>query len=231
MKPEFLKRHDFFPTPVWQFQFPEFEKHHKDLAKYVAQDEHYFVDREMNGMHVTDGNLHDKELHPQLSVVTDFFTSCFENVMDQMGYEKDIGITAMWATRHKKGGHHHEHIHTNTFLAGVLYLFDSDGNANGTAFKNHNSNLYQIVPRLKKGAHQFLTTQQQMPFVAGTAIIFPSWATHVAMPSPSRFRMIIGANCMPVGRTNSDHYNQYVYQEPEKFLTLEENIKAGYIKG
>jgi uncharacterized protein (TIGR02466 family) len=233
MEAKFLNRFDYFPTPVWRFEMPEFEKHHKELAKYVARDEHYFVEREMNGMHITEGNLHDKELHPELSIVTDFFTSCFENVMDQMGYEKEIGITSMWATRHKQGGNHHEHVHHNTFLAGVLYLFDMDGNANGTAFKNHNGNLYQIVPRLKKGARQFLTTQEQVPFVAGTAIIFPSWANHVALPSPSKYRMIIGANCMPVGRTNSDHYHQYVFPKPEDFgyLTLEEDIKAGYIKG
>lgn len=233
MQVEFLKRHDFFPTPVWKYQFPEFEKHHQQLAKYIANDKLYFTDRETNGMHITDTNLNDTKLHPEMSVVNDFFTSCFEDVMDRLGYEKDIGITSMWATRHKQGGHHHEHIHQNTFLAGVLYLFDMDGTANGTSFVNTNSNLFQIVPRMKKGTEPFFTTHAQMPFVPGTAIIFPGWARHVAMPSPSRYRMIVGANCMPIGRTNSDHYHQYVFPDPKEYgiLNLEDDIKAGYIKG
>jgi hypothetical protein len=233
MNNNFLDRHDFFPTPVWRYQFPDFQKKQKELTTYLAQNKNFFVERERNGLQITDGNLNDKTLHPQLSEVTEFFTSCFEDVMDKCGYEKDIGITSMWATRHKQGGSHHEHVHANTFLAGVLYLFDIDGNANGTAFKNHNANLFQIVPRIKKGARQFFSIQEQIPFVPGTAIIFPSWANHVALPSPSTYRMIIGANCMPVGRTNSDHYDQYVYPKPEEYgyLTLEEHIKAGYIKG
>jgi hypothetical protein len=153
--------------------------------------------------------------------------------MDRLGYEKDIGITSMWATRQKQGGSHHEHIHTNTFLAGVLYLFDMDGNANGTAFRNHNANLYTIVPRVKKGAKQFFTNQEQIPFEVGTLIVFPAWALHTALPSPTKYRMVLGANCMPIGRTNSDHFNQYVFPDPKEFgfLTLDEHIKSGYNKG
>lgn len=232
MKPTFLERLDFFPTPVWRYEFPDFYSKQEVLTRYLARDEMFFTEREQNGLQVTDGNLHDKTIHPDLAEITDFFTLCFEDVMVRMGFEKDIGLTTMWATRQKQGGFHHEHIHANTFLAGVLYLYDIDGNAHGTVFKNNNAGLHQIVPRANRALPQVLKHQEVMPFVPGTAIIFPGWALHQAVPTNSRYRMIVGANCMPIGRTNSDHYNQYVFPNPQDFgfLPLEEHIKSGYGK-
>ena len=227
MTPRLIERRDLFPTPVWRYEFPNFEEKQIDLVKYLGQDQMWFKDQEMNGLQVTEGNLHDKELHPALSPITDFFQACFEDVLDRLGYEKNVGLTTIWATRQKQQGFHFEHIHANTLLAGVLYMYDIDGNAQGTVIKNHNAGLYQIIPRVKKGSTEFFRSEEQMPFVPGTAIIFPGWALHSAVPNNSRYRMIVGANCMPIGRTNFDHYNQYVFPDPNDFgyLPLEEDLK------
>ena len=223
-----ITRYDLFPSPIWHFEYPTFERDRHDLVQHLMRDDLYFTDRERNGLQITEGNLHT---HDEILVpVRDFIQESFENVMDMMGYDTKCGMTTMWATRHRRGGFHHEHIHRNTFLAGVFYLFDDDGNAPGTVFRNHSSNLYQIHPRLKPNAPEFLAKVAEVPFVPGTLIVFPAWMNHFTSPSESKVRIIIGANSMPIGKPNADHYHQYDFPDPADigFMTLDEHIKNGY---
>jgi hypothetical protein len=223
-------RYDLFPTPVWHFQMPNWSDIEEDIVTYLMKDEIYFTQFERNGVQTTDGDLHIK--HEKLDPIRDFFQESFEEVMDIMGYDKHSGLTTMWATRTRAGGSHHEHIHRNTFLAGVFYAFDSDGIAQGTGFKNPNSNLFQLSPRAKPESKEFLSSAKVLPFVPGTCIIFPAWAVHNTYPSESRCRIIIGANSMPIGRPNTDHYHQYDFPDPADigFMNLEEHIQDGYKK-
>lgn len=229
---ELINRIDMFPTPVWRYRFTEFEKHKKELIDFFTQDKLYFIDREQNGLQTTDGNLHRIDVPLSVEALKKAFKECFEDVMIRMGYEKNIGITSMWATRQRQGGYHHQHIHRNCFLAGVLYLFDNDGEAEGTRFINSNNNLYQINPPVLKGEQEFLKAQYQIPFVPGTFAIFPGWANHLAPPTNSSYRVIIGCNSMPVGKANTDHYDQYEFPNPDSMIyyPLDEHLKNGYNK-
>ena len=226
-----IARYDLFPSPVWTFRYPNFETEQYDIINYLMRDELYFMDREKNGLLSTEGNLHIN--HEFLIPVRDFIQNSFEQVMEIMGYDSKCGITSMKAARHRQGGFHHEHIHRNTFLAAVFYVFDDNGGAPGTIFRNHNSNLYQIDPRRKKGSREFLTATAEMQFKPGNLIVFPSWMNHFTPPSRSKNRVIISANAMPIGKPNSDHYHQYDFPDPADigFMTLEEHIKEGYGKG
>ena len=230
MEPRFINRIDLFPTPVWCFQFPDFESKKDSILSYVNRDEMYFTQAEYNGLQISEGNLHDKSLHPALSDVTDFFQSCFEDVMNKCGYEKDVGLTSMWSTKHREKGFHHSHIHANTYLAGVLYLYDSDGRAGGTVFQNPGAGAYVLEPRVNHSLPRFFKAEEQMPFIPGMALIFPSWALHTTPQNESSCRIVIAANCMPVGRSNSDHFHQYVFPKPSDFgyLPLKEHIESGY---
>jgi hypothetical protein len=225
-----ITRHDLFSSPIWQFKYPNFEQEQYDIINYLMRDELYFTDRERNGLQISEGDLHinDEFLVP----VRNFIQSSFEQVMDMAGYEPNCGITSMWATRHRQGGFHHEHSHRNSFLAAVFYVFDDRGGAPGTIFKNDNSNLYQIQPRIKKGSAEFFVSKKEIPFTPGTLIVFPSWMSHYTVPSKSMIRVVLSANCMPIGRTNSDHYDQYEYPNPADigYVNLEKHIKAGYGK-
>lgn len=225
---EFIDRIDLFPTPIFRYGFKNIEHHYESIVKFLTNDDIYFADKERNGVQTTDGNLFTyKEMNP----VTNLFTECFSDTLDQLGYEREHGITSMWATRHRQGGYHHQHIHRNTFLAAVLYLVDVDNKANGTTF--HNSvNALQIQPRINKSKEELIKTVEQVPFIKGTVIVFPSWVQHSTLPSASRYRIMVAANMMPIGRTNADHYDQYYYHDPAEkgYLNLEEHINAGYGK-
>jgi hypothetical protein len=226
---EYIDRFDLFPTPVLRYGFKDIELHHENLVKYLARDDLYFKDKERNGVQTTDGDLFN---HKEMEPVYNLFTECFNDAMDKLGYEKDHGIISMWATRQRDGGFHHQHIHKNTFLAAVLYLFDIDGTASGTTFHNLNRNLHQIDPRHKKDADRFFKDSENVPFINGTVLVFPGWASHSTIPSPSRYRIMVAANMMPIGRTTSDHYDQYYYHDPKEkgYLNLVDHIKEGYSK-
>ena len=223
-----IRRYDLFPTPVWHFEMHNWLEIEHDVVSYLMRDEMYFVQHEKNGVQTSEGDLHLR--HDTLNPIRDFFQQSFEEVMDLMGYDKKCGLTTMWATRTRAGGVHHEHIHANTFLAGVFYAFDSDNTAYGTAFKNPQSNLYQLSPRAKPDSKEFLTSGRIMPFIPGTCVIFPSWAVHHTYPNQSRCRIILGANSMPIGKPNTDHYHQYDFPDPADigYMNLEEHLAEGY---
>lgn len=229
---EYAGRMDLFPTPVWRYKLTEFDKIEEPLVRYLAQDSLYFTDRERNGVQTTEGDLHKDPEHIILKPIRDFFQVCFEDVMDKMGYEKSCGITGMWATRQKQGGYHHKHMHRNCFLVGVFFMFDIDNNAQGTNLFNVNSSLHMIQPRMQKGKQEFLNEQEVLTFEKGSCIIFPGWVPHSTLPSPSKYRIIIGANSMPIGKANSDHYDQYEFPDPAdmKYFKLSDHLKNGYSK-
>lgn len=224
-----IARYDLFPTPVWQFQMSNWNEIETEMVDYLKRDELYFTRLERNGIHTSDGDLHIR--HEKLKPIRDFFQSSFESVMDILGYDRQCGLTTMWASRTRSGGWHHEHIHRNTFLAGVFYAHDSDGIASGTVFKNSQTNLFQLCPRSKQGATEYLMHSATLPFEVGTCIIFPAWALHHTHPNESKCRIILGANSMPIGKANKDHYNQYEFHDPaDTYLSLEDHIRDGYGK-
>lgn len=227
---QYVERMDYFPTPVWKFNYEGFDDVKQQYIDYLTRNDLYLAPYERNGVQVTEGDLHMPGRHDPLVPLRDFMLGCVEQAMDKMGYEKDCGITNMWATRQRAGGMHHEHIHKNAFLVAVFYLFDIDGNATGTTFKSPLLTMQQLQPRIKKGSRELLSHIEVAPFVPGTCLVFPSWALHGTLPSPSRYRIMVGINTMPIGKTNGDHYNQYEFPDPKdmQYLTLDEHKKIGY---
>ena len=226
---EYFDKFELFPTPVFRYGFNDIEQHYTGIIDHLVKDELYFTERERNGIQTTDGDLFK---HKELEPITKLFNECFSDALNKLGYEQGHGITSMWATRHRQGGFHHQHSHKNAFLAAVLYLLDADQVGSGTTFHNMNSNLYQIQPRVSKEKEEYFKASETIPFIQGTVLVFPSFLPHSTLPSPSRYRVIVAANMMPIGRTNADHYDQYYYPDPkvEGYLNLEEHIKAGYGK-
>lgn len=198
-----------FYTPIWQFKYPDFKEDYEFLITYFTNDEIYLQERERNYLQITRANLHRD---PRLAKLKDFYIECAKVAMTEMGYIDDVQITSMWATRQAKGGHHHEHIHNNTFIVGLLYLLNVDNGGPGTTFVNSSANLYQMLPtgnsKPKMFKKDFETT-----FVPGDFHIFPGWLSHYTKISQSPYRIVVPANFMPVGKTNDDHFDRFNYKE------------------
>ena len=203
--------HKLFYTPVWRYEYPYFGEDFDDLAEYFTHDDMYLSEREQNGLQITKADLH-KDL--KLERLKSWIQDCCESTMIQMGLKPDCGFTSMWATRQRAGGFHHMHSHANSFLGGVMYLFDSDNCASGTVFENTDHSKYVICPAELEDGSPMLGYSEHLPFVAGTMLIFPAWAAHKTIPTESRYRVILGFNSMPVGMTNADHFDRYNYPDP-----------------
>ena len=199
-----------FFTPVWVYQYPDFVNDHEFLVRYLSQDDLYLVDRERNGLQTTKSNLHKD---PKIQRLTDFVIESAKSSMEDMGYLPSCGITSMWATRQRKGGFHHMHSHANSFLGGTFYLFDS-GDASGTTFANMDFNKYVIQPAEDSTKEKMLKSVYDIPFRMGSLILFPAWATHLTNPTESDYRLVVAMNIMPIGKTNTDHYDRYNYSNP-----------------
>jgi hypothetical protein len=181
---------------------PNWDEIKSGIVTYLMRDDAYNGAVERKGILTSDADIHISQniLFP----IRNFILQSHEEVMDIMGYDSKCRLTTMWASRTRLGGYHEEHIHRNTFLASVFYVYDSDNIASGTVFKNTQTNLFQITPRIKKNSQELLKKSETLAFEAGTCMIFPGWTTHQTNPSESDCRIIIGANSMPIGKTNID---------------------------
>lgn len=213
-----VELHKLFYTPVWRFHYPDFVNDQEKFVRYLAQDNLYLAEREKNGLQITRANLHKDSA---LKRLTEFIHSCSKYAMDDMGYSDSCGITSMWATRQKAKGFHHMHRHANSFLGGSFHMFDVDGNASGTVFPNLGAEKYVMQPAISGKNDLMLKSQQELPFVPGTLVMFPAWATHQTSPTDCQYRIIVGVNVMPIGKTNFDHFDRYNFPNTEDMQLME----------
>jgi hypothetical protein len=121
-----------------------------------------------------------------------------------------------------------DNLRTTTHWANRTKLFSKMPRTYGGPIPN----VKQINPPVLKGEQEFLKAQYQIPFEAGTFALFPGWAQHLAPPTNSSYRVIVGCNAMPVGKANTDHYDQYEFSNPDDmvYYSLDEHLKNGYNK-
>lgn len=211
MQSELVREAFIFPTPIFIYRFKEFEKYREEMYRYFENDQIWLGNEVRNNLIATRANLHKE---PCLAPFIQFVHESLQDAMARLGYMRDIGITSTWATKQLKGGHHHHHVHRNSFLSAVFYLRDDSGNAYGTTFHDPNLPFRQIDPPADKAKEQFYRASITSEFLPGILNIFPSWAAHSTHLSNSENRIVIAVNAMPIGKTNTDHYDRYNFSDP-----------------
>lgn len=206
-----VKEVNLFPTPVWVYRFTDFDKHKADMYRYFEQPEIWLENEKRNNLVATRANLHKEAL---LSPFISFVQKSLEDVMGRLGYQQSVGITSMWGTKHYKGGFHHFHTHRNSFLGAVFYMRDDSGKSFGTTFHNMNNAMYQIQPAFDSTKAQYFKSSETAPFDIGSLLVFPAWVPHSTHPCEGDERVVVAVNAMPIGMTNSDHYDRYNYSDP-----------------
>jgi len=210
--------HKLFYTPIWEFEYPDFKNDQELIVKYLAQDSLYLEAREYSGLQITNPNLHK---HQAIHKLTEFIVESAKYVMADMGYKDKCGITSMWATRQGVGASHHNHVHCNSFLGCSFYAFDIDNSAGGTVFNNSAFEKYVIQPPVNHNKEPMLVKEKAFDFKPGTLLVFPSWASHFTKPNKSQYRIIVGANIMPIGKTNADHFDRYNFASIDNMELME----------
>lgn len=203
---------ELFGIPLYK---KKYEYHNVDkelMMKYLENEEIYSKNTFRDTLKLSHPNIHKEVL---FAPFVDFVKESLTQAFIDLGYEPSFEITAMWGTRHIKGGFHHRHTHGNAFLAGVYY-FDGPDSATGTNFYNPVHYHRIMIPARIPGKPQKFKGGVTIPWEEGNLIIFPAWLMHdTNYNSDDKYRTILSFNCMPVGKTTYDTFDRYNYQSIE----------------
>ena len=117
--------------------------------------------------------------------LTDWVNSCLEEIRLDFNYICDsLKITQSWANRSSYGQYHHDHIHPNSMLSGIIYLTKSSA---PTLFGFENEwyfmTRYEKHPNLKLSFDIGKSALMgQYDCTPGDMIIFPSSFRHSTLP-------------------------------------------------
>jgi len=231
-----MKEIDVFKIPVYEFNFSNHEKYKNTWSKYIQDTEYYTSTPTLK---FTEPTIHKNEIFYPLA---DFFTESLKQVLGQIGMNFEIGITSMWGTHQTNGGNHSSHTHGNNMFVGVYYLKADVIENTGTVLENVFADLNPFrLDRLghssfernevgSKDYSSFYHTRHNIPFVEGKLVIFPAWLRHHTSPHHGEVRQIVAFNAMPIGRSMTDPYDRYYYQDFTNELMHGDKGYEKYIK-
>jgi len=111
----------------------------------------------------------------QLKKIKDFCKESVDLFAKQVWQSSDnLMITQSWANRNPKGSIHHEHLHPNSIISGVMY-FRLDKHLPPIMFSK---TQFEML-KLNYEKYNSLNSQTfYLPAVAGELILFPSYLRH-----------------------------------------------------
>jgi uncharacterized protein (TIGR02466 family) len=179
-------RQDWFPTPIWHFQYEDFQGLNKRLLKHILQaqesDPKGISVSNILGWHSQD-NFHKKA---EFKEFTDIACNLVLKITQELMWDLDRVepiVNNCWATINNKHAFNSLHHHPNSILSGVYYV----------RVPKNSGNLYFYDPR--SGGQILMPPYRQMtPWTIGKIIytpiegmfaIFPSWLWHGVEPNCS----------------------------------------------
>jgi uncharacterized protein (TIGR02466 family) len=206
-----MEQINLFSVPLYKFKFAEHELHKPKMMEYLNNEDVY-KDNSRGHLDFSSPNLHKL---PEFEEFTKFSQDSLNEAMTALGYIPSIQLTGLWATRHRENLYHHRHSHGNSFLAGVYYLNGTTRNSGTTFFGNNR--FHQIVPARLPKTNLRIATRWSSGFEEGTLLIFPAWLEHETgvnrLNNTNSIRHILSFNSMPVGKSNTDEFDRYNYQD------------------
>ena len=165
MKEELLQ---LFPTPL--LIVPYEESIDKELAylKTIS-----YREQQQNGNYRSDDSylLHKEELKNIKNFLGEAVDKFTKNVLNS---KQRLVITQCWANRNPKGSKHHEHVHPNSIISGVMY-FQINEKLPPIQFAKTNQDAIKLDPEKYNhvNSESFL-----LPCKPGELILFPSSLRH-----------------------------------------------------
>lgn len=162
-----------FPTIIYSFDI------NTNLVKQIdkiVDDEYrfWFNAKPYISTSEDDQHLRKEECFQQLNKIILEETS---RVLDDMKVvRKEHYITGMWHNVSSEPYRHHQHIHPNSFLSGLLYVRAPKG-AGNTIFSDPRTVKHTFLPDLSEFTLENTPAFEQPPR-EGLVLIFPSWLHH-----------------------------------------------------
>jgi len=182
--------HTLFPSTVCFF----------DLGRDLTKKEMNFIMKQKqkpNEGNTTsvDSNLLDSA---ELTNLCTFIGECFSDyTTDILRITNDVtlNITQSWANYTKKGGYHHKHNHSNSYLSGVFYV-KAQEDVDKIVFFKEEYNQIKLESEdfnIHNSDSWFFTVKPNQ------LAVFPSSLTHMVPPTDTKERVSISCNTFPKG--------------------------------
>ena len=124
-------------------------------------------------------------------------------------FDTKIYITQSWINLTESGQSHNKHVHTNSFLSGVLYL-DAIDNVDRITFYKEEYDVLNVAP----SKYTTLNCQSETFFVkTGKLLIFPSLLSHEVpkIDTNRKTRISLSFNTFLKGRLGDETETTSVY--------------------
>ena len=188
----------FFPQPIFHYKINNYEKHNKDLTKYIYdlyEDDKEGINRSnQGGWHSKPFNLKEKDKPP-----FQFFLDIQKYVADvfkEYGWHYTPGkvnLTEMWAIINKKNNFNTEHTHPNNYLSAAYYV-KAPENCGSFRVSNPNQIARERIA-ISDNKTEFNQVSAQVKPVEGDLLLFPAYLPHsVGMNLSDEDRIVISFN-------------------------------------
>ncbi len=180
------QRDDWFPTPIWHFDIPNYEPLNQQLLQAT------YAERQRDNQGVNWSNAlgwhskNDLHLHPEFQAIAKIAITKALESGQEIGFDLTrftMIVTNCWAVINPKFASNFVHNHPNSVLSGVYYL-KAPENSGGIFFRDPRDVAHMFMPSL---AELTPWTIQKITYKAteGKMIIFPSWLNHGVEPNLS----------------------------------------------
>ena len=209
--PTQLTREDYFKSPVWFADAPEFvselnqasESYIKNAKKNIKKE----IKRKEFGMPGDFATIyHSSTLigDPQFKVFKNYIGATSTNLLSEQGYDLtnyQVFITEMWVQEFPKdgGGHHTLHTHWNGHISGFYFLKASEKTSRPMFQDPRCGKMMNMLPEKKTDKVDYASWQVNYEAKPGRLIFFPSYMPHLYVVDPGHepFRFI-HFNCQAI---------------------------------
>ena len=187
-----------FSIPLMEFEYGQISDDENNIIN------HYLNDLRPNVYNFTTRESYILDKEKGLSKLKEFIESAIDvyvkNVIVGDEYDEDLSfkITQSWVNLTQPGSAgHHQHIHTNSVISGVLYLQTNNDDSVTFANDYFASMTMRVVT---KKYNEFNSDTWRFPVNAGKLLLFPSNLPHqVESVKGKEDRISLSFNVFPFG--------------------------------
>ena len=211
--PTQLIREDYFKSPIWFANAPEFvkelnqasESYIKTAKKNLQKD----IKKRQKELEVPgdfSSIYHSSTLigDPKFNAFQNYIGATSHNLLDEQGYDLtnyQVFITEMWVQEFAKdgGGHHTLHTHWNGHISGFYFLKASDKTSRPMFQDPCAGRMMNLLPEKNTDQISYASWQVNYESKPGRLIFFPSYLPHMYIVDPGYepFRFI-HFNCQAI---------------------------------
>lgn len=170
-----LNKFLLFPTKLYQFKLDDGII---DKLDNLIEEEYRFWKGSTHYISVSSDQEHLRKEKVFTDLNSTILSRVQEIIDDLKIIKSDHFISGMWHNVSSEPYRHHQHMHPNAFLSGIIYVRAPKG-AGPTVFSDPRSQKYVFHPDYSEFNIENSPTFCQRP-ERGTVVIFPGWLYHCA---------------------------------------------------